>query len=129
MTDNDETTPAPEKFDLEAFPENLLIHERRNVWSYRGVVGGHFRQGERPKPPGTPGSPVKKERRRRVDPTTFEKQYTEDEIEFMNAMQQFKSQTGRSFPTYDEVLKVAAGLGYRKVKGARPLPGKNGSSE
>ena len=58
---------------------------------------------------------AKKERRRRIDPTTFEKQYTDDEIEFMNAMQRFKIQSGRSFPTYGEVLKVAYGLGYRKA--------------
>ena len=47
------------------------------------------------------------ERRKRIDPTTFEKQYTEDELEFMNAMQRFKERTGKPFPTYAEVIKVA----------------------
>lgn len=57
---------------------------------------------------------ARKERRRRVDPTTFEKQYSDDEIEFMNAIQYFKTQTGRSFPSYGDVLRIAASLGYRK---------------
>ena len=58
---------------------------------------------------------AKKERRRRIDPTTFEKQYTADEMEFMNAMQRFKEASGKSFPTHGEVLKVAVALGYRRV--------------
>jgi len=33
----------------------------------------------------------------------------------MNAMQHFKEQSGQSFPTHGEVLKVAASLGYRKL--------------
>jgi hypothetical protein len=63
----------------------------------------------------TPERRRKKERRRRIDPTTFEKQYTKDEMEFMNAMQRFKVQSGKSFPSFEEVLKVAFDLGYRKV--------------
>ncbi len=35
-------------------------------------------------------------------------------MEFMNAVQRFKEQSGKGFPTYGEVLKVAVGLGYRK---------------
>ena len=58
---------------------------------------------------------ARKERRRRIDPTTFEKQYTEDELEFMNAMQRFKVQSCKSFPSHGDVLRVALSLGYRKV--------------
>ena len=57
---------------------------------------------------------AKKERRRRIDPTTFEKQYTVDELEFMNAMQRFKVQTCKAFPSHGDVLQVALSLGYRK---------------
>ena len=32
----------------------------------------------------------------------------------MNSIQQFKTRTGTSFPTCGEVLRIAAGLGYRK---------------
>ena len=56
----------------------------------------------------------RKERRRRVDPTTFEKQYTEDEIAFMNAVQDFKIRSGKMFPTHGDILRVALSLGYRQ---------------
>jgi len=89
-------------FDFSAYPPNTVFHERR--------MGKDRRQApqERERPP-------RKERRRRIDPTTFEKQYTDDEMEFMNAMQRFKERTGKSFPSYGEVIKVAMTLGYRKV--------------
>ena len=32
----------------------------------------------------------------------------------MNAMQRYKERTGKPFPTYGEVIRVAVGLGYRK---------------
>ena len=57
----------------------------------------------------------KKERRRRIDPTTFEKQYTDDELEFMNAMQRFKELSGKTFPSYADVIRVAVSLGYRRA--------------
>ena len=57
---------------------------------------------------------AKKDRRRRIDPTTFDKQYTDDEMEFMNAMQRYKEISGKSFPTYREVIRVVVGLGYRR---------------
>ncbi len=56
---------------------------------------------------------ARKDRRRRIDPTTFEKQYTPDEMEFMNAMQRFKEASGKSFPTHAEVIRIAIGIGYR----------------
>ncbi len=49
-----------------------------------------------------------------MDPTTFEKQYNEDEMEFMNAIQDFKSRSGKMFPSHGDILKVALRLGYRK---------------
>ena len=64
---------------------------------------------------------VRKDRRRRIDPTTFEKQYTDDELEFMNAVQYFKVQSGKSFPSHGDVLRVAASLGYRKAQCDEPL--------
>lgn len=56
-------------------------------------------------------------RRGRVDPTTFEKVYTRDEVEFMLAMQQFKERNGKAHPTCGEILRVAASLGYRPTGG------------
>jgi hypothetical protein len=53
-------------------------------------------------------------RRRQIDPTTCERDYTDDEIEFMNAIDQYKRTSGRMFPTCSEVLEVLRGLGYQK---------------
>ena len=63
------------------------------------------------------------ERRRQVDPTTCEKDYSDEEIAFMKAMDQYKRANRRPFPTWSEVLEVLRSLGYRKVEAATPLPG------
>ncbi|HVJ81388.1 MAG TPA: hypothetical protein VNC50_10000 [Planctomycetia bacterium] len=55
------------------------------------------------------------ERRRQVDPTTCERDYTEEEISFMKAMDEYKRDFARPFPTWSEVLEVLKSLGYRKV--------------
>ncbi len=57
----------------------------------------------------------KVERRRQIDPTTCERDYTDDEIELMTAMDEYKRRSGRQFPTWSEVLEVVGNLGYRKV--------------
>jgi hypothetical protein len=53
-------------------------------------------------------------RRRFVDPTTCEKDYTMAEMEFMHAMHEYKQKSGRMFPTWSEVLEVLRELGYQK---------------
>jgi hypothetical protein len=58
----------------------------------------------------------KVERRRQIDPTTCERDYSDDEIEFMKAMDLYKRRSGRQFPTWSEVLEVIRNLGYRKVE-------------
>lgn len=55
------------------------------------------------------------ERRRQIDPTTCEREYKPDEVEFMQAMDDYKRRSGRQFPTWSEVLEVIRDLGYRKV--------------
>jgi hypothetical protein len=54
-------------------------------------------------------------RRRLVDPTTCERDYSAAEQEFMNSMQAYKESSGRMFPTWSEVLEVLGGLGYEKI--------------
>jgi hypothetical protein len=54
-------------------------------------------------------------RRRFVDPTTCEHDYSAAEIEFMTAIQLYKKKSGRMFPTWCEVLEVLASLGYEKT--------------
>jgi hypothetical protein len=61
----------------------------------------------------------KVERRRQIDPTTCERDYQPDEVEFMRAMDDYKRRSGRPFPTWSEVLEVIRDLGYRKV--AEPM--------
>ena len=58
----------------------------------------------------------KVERRRQIDPTTCERDYSGDEVEFMSAMDTYKRRSGRAFPTWSEVLEVIRSLGYRKVE-------------
>ncbi|WP_417732701.1 hypothetical protein [Rosistilla oblonga] len=54
----------------------------------------------------------KKQRRRQIDPTTCERDYSDKEIEFMHALDEYKRNAGRMFPTCSEVLEVIRGLGY-----------------
>jgi hypothetical protein len=111
--DQEETKPAASAFDFEAFPADTLFVDRRGGKERRGNPGPSRPSTDGPRPHAERRE--RKERRRRIDPTTFEKQYTEDEIEFMNAMQQFKMRSGKSFPSHGEVLRVALTLGYRKL--------------
>lgn len=64
-------------------------------------------------------------RRRQIDPTTCERSYTPDEIEFMTALEGYKRSSGRMFPTCSEVLEVLRTLGYEKrpiLEPASPCP-------
>ncbi|MDR3636463.1 MAG: hypothetical protein P4L84_21850 [Isosphaeraceae bacterium] len=54
-------------------------------------------------------------RRRMIDPTTCERDYSQSELEFMNAVQAYKQTSGRMFPTWSEVLEVLKDLGYEKT--------------
>src|SRR5687768_8039242 len=67
------------------------------------AVVAERRQGERR---------VKVPRRRQIDPTTCERDYSNDEIEFMHALDAYKRANGRMFPTCSEVLEVIRDLGY-----------------
>lgn len=63
------------------------------------------------------------ERRRQVDPTTCEKDYNDEEIIFMKAMDQYKRANRRPFPTWSEVLEVLRALGYRRTEAPTAMPG------
>jgi hypothetical protein len=111
LADNQETSGEPPKFDFTAYPPNTLFHDRREPKQGQGDANPAAASQERK---------GRKERRRRVDPTTFEKQYTDDELEFMTAMQRFKVQSGKAFPSYGEVLRVARELGYEPPQAHTP---------
>lgn len=57
----------------------------------------------------------KQQRRRQIDPTTCERDYNDDEILFMQALDAYKRASGRMFPTCSEILEVVRDLGYVKL--------------
>ena len=63
----------------------------------------------------TGGRRKKVARRRQIDPTTCERDYTADEVEFMHALDAYKRAAGRMFPTCSEILEVVRDLGYRRL--------------
>ncbi len=54
----------------------------------------------------------KVQRRRQIDPTTCERDYTDEEVEFMQALDAYKRRSGRMFPTCSEILEVIRDIGY-----------------
>ena len=60
-------------------------------------------------------------RRRQIDPTTCERDYSEAEIEFMHALDDYKRRSGRMFPTCSEILEVLRNLGYQKLERAEDV--------
>ena len=78
------------------------------------------RQGDSGAGEPTAGKPQlerrkKVQRRRQIDPTTCERDYSVEEVEFMNSMDEYKRKSGRMFPTCSEVLEVIRELGYVKL--------------
>jgi hypothetical protein len=53
--------------------------------------------------------------------------HSADEIEFMMAMDHYKRERGRPYPTWCEVLAVLKGLGYRKAGNVPHAPGESGT--
>ena len=54
------------------------------------------------------------DRRRLIDPTTCDRDYAAEELEFMQAVDRYKRTSGRMFPTCSEILEVVRSLGYAK---------------
>ena len=99
---------------LEA-PSELNVSRRQTVKERRAPAEPTFTGPER----------RKVERRRQIDPTTCERDYRPDEVEFMKAMDRYKRENRRPFPTWSEVLEVMRSLGYRLVAEPTALPGKS----
>ena len=57
----------------------------------------------------------KQQRRRQIDPTTCERDYSDDEIAFMHAIDDYKRRSGRMFPTCSEILEVIRDMGYVRL--------------
>lgn len=71
----------------------------------------------------------KVQRRRQIDPTTCERDYSDDEIEFMNALDEYKRNSGRMFPTCSEILEVLRGIGYVKLDSSGADGGESAAPE
>ncbi|MCS7303638.1 MAG: hypothetical protein NZ602_00820 [Thermoguttaceae bacterium] len=72
---------------------------------------------------------AKTPRRRQIDPTTCERDYTPEEIEFMRALDEYKRSSGRMFPTCSEILEVLRKLGYEKRSSASESSSAQASAE
>jgi hypothetical protein len=88
------------------------IEERRSKTPNSDTLENGESNATAVQPPRT--SRRKVERRRQIDPTTCERDYTDDEVEFMKAMDEYKRSSGRQFPTWSEVLEVVKNLGYSR---------------
>ena len=53
---------------------------------------------------------------KRVNPATSDRHYSLDEVEFMNALSEFKRASGRLFPSCSEILDILRKLGYEKMR-------------
>lgn len=56
---------------------------------------------------------------RRTQISQSDIEYSDEDLEFLRAIQDFKKAEGRPFPTWSETLEVLKSLGYRKV--AEPM--------
>lgn len=50
-----------------------------------------------------------------------EGQMSDEQFEFLMAVQEYKNKNARPFPTWTEVLEVIKAIGYRKVAEPQPL--------
>ena len=99
------TTPARPDLNLNLDPTTSLGDEDGRNWTDRRATAQALRAATARNSSG---------RRRFVDPTTCDRDYSLAEREFMQAMQDYKMRSGRMFPTWSEVLEVLRDLGYEK---------------
>lgn len=61
--------------------------------------------------------------------TSFFRMYDADEIEFLQAVDRYKREKSRPFPTWAEVLEVLKSLGYRKEPASKEVNYSNKEDE
>jgi hypothetical protein len=104
MAGTDTMTTVERRIQNQRIGSDRRKGDRRTAGGESNFTGGERRTTSR----------RKVERRRLIDPTTCERDYSGDEIEFMRAMDDYKRKSGRMFPTWSEVLEVVRSLGYAK---------------
>ncbi|TFG48193.1 MAG: hypothetical protein E4H40_05105 [Candidatus Brocadiia bacterium] len=87
--------------DEHQFEEQRIVDDRRVTVADRRV-GLDRRRG-----PGKRRSVLRK--------SAEEGQLTDEQFEFLMAIDEYKKKNGRPFPTWTEVLELIKALGYRKV--------------
>ena len=85
---------------------------RRTKSDRRAIAENRRKQTELVAPERRSTERRKVARRRQIDPTTCERDYSGEEIEFMQALDAYKRANGRMFPTCSEILEVIRDLGY-----------------
>ena len=93
----------PRKF---VAPEALLTPEEGGA----AMVRKYKNPQENPKPTKANAQ------NRRMNPATSDRHYSLDEVEFMNALAEFKRASGRLFPSCSEILDILRNLGYEKIR-------------
>ena len=100
------TRPASAERSRRGAPVNRLATVERRSHARRAALAEDA-------PPAVERRSV--ERRKQIDPTTCERDYSGDEVDFMRAMDEYKRLAGRQFPTWSEVLEVVRAIGYERV--------------
>lgn len=88
-----------------------------------GLVAGHLRLRNRKKRKPVPEATEHKGRAR-GDPLTTDVTfvYTDDELDFLRAIDRYKTDSRRPHPHWSEVLAVLVSRGWRRVAEPGPLP-------
>lgn len=97
--------------------QEVVMDRRRTDRRTKGVKSAEETKVEKTEVPAAEPKMerrAKVNRRRQIDPTTCERDYSGDEIEFMQALDAYKRSSGRMFPTCSEILEVIRDLGYQK---------------
>jgi hypothetical protein len=106
--------------------------DRRRVAERRDEVAAVVAPAAEKQPVAKPAGLERREkvsRRRQIDPTTCERDYSDSEVEFMNALDAYKRRSGRMFPTCSEVLEVIHEIGYVRLTPAEAAMLKAGRGE
>jgi len=101
---------ADDKRDRRILPERRAAKERRNGDERRAEeqpVAVERRSGKERRGGG-------KAERRKVERRINEYPLKDEVLEFINAINDFKSVNQKPFPTWSEIYEIFLGLGYRK---------------
>src|SRR5437870_1244778 len=92
----------------------VLHRSRREIHSTHGTAASRAdRRATTPAPQRGAGAQSSRPAQA-PGPDDLPTQLSPAELEFMQAMQAYKQTSGRSFPTWSEVLEVLRSLGYQK---------------